>query len=248
MDIPADLENRSPLKFTHHHTKGTPHGRHEQNLGASTGTVACPQTSAGQDQNRADPAISGTGATSGNRKFPRRRARLGSHHFDERRAGRGLARHRRTRTGATLQPGNGASPAVRNGFVRGGQVGGGGLQQAGAAVVDFVLVGALVTVFFVALIQLALVLHVRNTVADAASSAARYGALGDRTADDARERASLLVSTALGPHYVQDVTVSVQTQNGLQVLSVSISAPLPLVGLFGPARTLEMMGHAVISK
>ena len=113
---------------------------------------------------------------------------------------------------------------------------------------DFVLVGALVTVIFVALIQLALVLHVRNTVADAASSAARYGALGDRTADDARERASLLVSTALGPHYVQDVTVSVQTQNGLQVLSVSISAPLPLVGLFGPARTLEMTGHAVISK
>ncbi|MHA7305432.1 TadE/TadG family type IV pilus assembly protein [Arthrobacter sp. TMN-49] len=114
--------------------------------------------------------------------------------------------------------------------------------------VDFVLVGALVTVIFVALLQLALALHVRNTVADAASSAARYGALGDRTAADAHERATMLVGTALGPNYVQDVSVSVETQNGLNILQVSITAPLPLIGLFGPARSLEMSGHAVITK
>ncbi|MFQ4147228.1 TadE family protein [Arthrobacter sp. LAPM80] len=113
---------------------------------------------------------------------------------------------------------------------------------------DFVLVGALVTVIFVALIQLALALHVRNTVADAASSAARYGALGDRTAADARERATMLVGTALGPNYVQDVSVTVETRNGLNVLRVSITAPLPVLGLFGPARSLEMTGHAVIAK
>ncbi|MGO2539793.1 MAG: TadE family protein [Specibacter sp.] len=114
--------------------------------------------------------------------------------------------------------------------------------------VDFVLVGALVTVIFVALIQLALVLHVRNTVADAASSAARYGALGDRTAADAQARATLLVGTALGSDYAQDVSVSVQTSNGMDILIVTISAPLPVVGLFGPSRTLEMTGHAVIIK
>lgn len=114
--------------------------------------------------------------------------------------------------------------------------------------VDFVLVGALVTVIFVALLQLALALHVRNTVADAASSAARYGALGDRTAADAQERAAYLVGTALGPNFVQDVSVSVETHNGLDVLRVSITAPLPLIGLFGPARSLEMSGHAVIAK
>lgn len=122
------------------------------------------------------------------------------------------------------------------------------MREAGAAVVDFVLVGALVTVIFVALIQLALVLHVRNTVADAASSAARYGALGDRTAADAQARAVLLVGTALGPDYAQDVSVSVQTSNGMDILIVTISAPLPVVGLFGPSRTLEMTGHAVIIK
>jgi hypothetical protein len=122
------------------------------------------------------------------------------------------------------------------------------LQETGAAVVDFVLVGALVTVIFVALLQLALALHVRNTVADAASSAARYGALGDRTAADARERATLLVATALGPNYVQDVSVNVETRDGLNVLRVSITAPLPVLGLLGPSRSLEMTGHAVITK
>lgn len=114
--------------------------------------------------------------------------------------------------------------------------------------VDFVLVGALVTVIFVALIQLALVLHVRNTVADAASSAARYGALGDRTAADAQARATLLVGTALGPDYVQDVSVAVQAGKRMDILVVTISAPLPVLGLFGPSRTLEMTGHAVITR
>lgn len=114
--------------------------------------------------------------------------------------------------------------------------------------VDFVLVGALVTVIFVALIQLALALHVRNTVADAASSAARYGALGDRTAADAQARATMLVATALGPDYVQEVAASVQSNDGLAVITVSIRAPLPVLGLLGPARTLEMTGHAVITK
>lgn len=123
-----------------------------------------------------------------------------------------------------------------------------GVREAGAAVVDFVLVGGLVTVIFVALIQLALVLHVRNTVGDAAASAARYGALGDRTAADAQERAAMLISTALGPNYVQDVAANVETRNGLAVLTVSIKAPLPVLGLLGPARTLEMTGHAVITK
>ncbi|MDD0858800.1 TadE/TadG family type IV pilus assembly protein [Arthrobacter alpinus] len=120
--------------------------------------------------------------------------------------------------------------------------------DSGAAVVDFVLVGALVTVIFVALLQLALVLHVRNTMADAASSAARYGALGDRSAEDARARAILLMDGALGPNYVQDVSVSVKNQDGLDLLEVSINAPLPLLGLFGPTRSLEMTGHAVITR
>ncbi len=120
--------------------------------------------------------------------------------------------------------------------------------QDGSAVVDFVLVGALVTLIFVALLQLTLALHVRNTVTDAASSAARYGALGDRTPEDAMERARTLIAGALGPGYVQEVSVGVESLDGVEILNVSISAPLPVLGLFGPPRSLEVTGHAVITR
>ena len=59
--------------------------------------------------------------------------------------------------------------------------------ERGAAVVDFVLVGGLLTMFFLAVIQLTLLLHVRNTLIDAASSGARYGTLADRNAADAEQ-------------------------------------------------------------
>nr|WP_218062905.1 TadE/TadG family type IV pilus assembly protein [Arthrobacter sp. SDTb3-6] len=120
--------------------------------------------------------------------------------------------------------------------------------ERGAAVVDFVLVSAIVTVIFLALLQLALVLHVRNTVADAASSAARYGALADRTAQDARDRADLLIGSALGDGYSREVSAGVTSSNGVRILTVSVTAPLPLMGLWGPGRTLEMSGHAVVDK
>ena len=101
---------------------------------------------------------------------------------------------------------------------------------------------------FLALIQLALVLHVRNTVADAASSAARYGALADRTAQDAHDRAELLIGSALGNGYAQDISATTSSVNGVPVLTVSVTAPLPLLGLLGLGRQLEMSGHAVIAR
>ncbi len=68
--------------------------------------------------------------------------------------------------------------------------------ERGSAVVDFVLVGAL-SPFFLGIVQLALVLHVRNTLIDAAASGARYGTLADRTTADARERTTQLIGVAL---------------------------------------------------
>ena len=64
--------------------------------------------------------------------------------------------------------------------------------DSGSAVVDFVLVGALLTLVFVGVVQLAVVLHVRNTLVDCASEGARFGALADRTPDDGAARATLI--------------------------------------------------------
>ncbi|MFK4294990.1 Flp pilus assembly protein TadG [Arthrobacter sp. GAS37] len=117
-------------------------------------------------------------------------------------------------------------------------------DEQGSAVVDFVLVGGLLTVFFLAIIQLTLVLHVRNTLIDAASSGARYGTLADRTPADARERTAELIGTALNADFARDVSTSEASFQGIRTLEVTVRAPLPVIGLIGPGAALEVRGHA----
>jgi Flp pilus assembly protein TadG len=119
-------------------------------------------------------------------------------------------------------------------------------RERGSAVVDFVLVGGLLTMFFMAVIQLTLVLHVRNTLIDAAASGARYGTLADRNAADARDRTSELIGMALNADFAKDVTTSEVTYQGIRALEVTVRAPLPVIGLIGPREALEVKGHAAI--
>lgn len=118
--------------------------------------------------------------------------------------------------------------------------------ERGAAVVDFALIGGLLTVIFVAIIQLTLVLHVRNTLIDAASSGARYGTLADRSPQDAVGRAEELIRGSLSDSYSSDVTVGQSTVGGVRTLEVVVRAPLPVIGLIGPAGVMEVRGHAVL--
>lgn len=119
--------------------------------------------------------------------------------------------------------------------------------ERGSAVVDFVLVGGLLTVFFLAIIQLTLVIHVRNTLIDAASSGARYGTLADRTPVDARERAGSLIGTALNADFARDISTSEASFQGIRTLEVTVRAPFPVLGLIGPVAGLEVRGHAAIT-
>ena len=118
--------------------------------------------------------------------------------------------------------------------------------ERGSAVVDFVMVGAVLTLFFLGIVQLALVLHVRNTLIDAAASGARYGTLADRTAADARERTTQLIGVALTPEFARDVTTTETSYAGIRTLEVTVRAPLPVIGLIGPREFLEVKGHAAI--
>lgn len=119
-------------------------------------------------------------------------------------------------------------------------------RERGSAVVDFVLVGGLLTMFFLAIIQLTLVLHVRNTLIDAAASGARYGSLADRGAADAEERTRTLIVTALNPGFAGQVSTSEVTVQGLRTLEVTVRAPMPVIGLIGPRDMLEVKGHAAL--
>lgn len=119
-------------------------------------------------------------------------------------------------------------------------------RERGAATVDFALIGGLLTVIFIAIVQLTLVLHVRNTLIDAASSGARYGTLADRSASDAAARTSSLISGSISSEYAQDVSVAQVKQGGAEILQVTVRAPIPVIGLIGPAGAMEVTGRAAL--
>ncbi|MDJ0456339.1 pilus assembly protein [Arthrobacter sp. NQ7] len=119
-------------------------------------------------------------------------------------------------------------------------------SERGSAVVDFVLVGGLLTMFFLAIIQLTLVLHVRNTLIDAAASGARYGTLADRSASDAEERTRSLIGTALNQSFAEQVSTREVTVRGMRTLEVTVRSPMPVIGLIGPRDMLEVTGHAAV--
>lgn len=100
---------------------------------------------------------------------------------------------------------------------------------------------------FVGVLQLALSLHVRNTLVDSAGEGARHGALVGRGPDDAVVRTQQLISSALTDDLAGDVTARTQTVDGVETVVVTVRAPLPVLGLVGP-RTLKVDGHAVDEK
>lgn len=118
--------------------------------------------------------------------------------------------------------------------------------ERGSASVEFVLVGALLTLLTLAVLQLALVLHIRNTVLDAAAEGARVASLADNQLGDGVQRTVDLIDTAIGPAFATDVTADYSNFLGVRAVAVTVRTPLPLVGLFGPHHSLEVAGHAAL--
>ena len=98
------------------------------------------------------------------------------------------------------------------------------------------------------MLQLTIVLHVRNTLVDCAGEGARYGALAGHEPADGAQRARDLVTQSLSAAYAQAVTAQRITLDGLEVVEIEVEAPLPLVGLVGPAGTLTVRGHALVEQ
>ena len=120
--------------------------------------------------------------------------------------------------------------------------------ERGAAIVDFALVSGLLTLVFVAVIQLAVVVHVRNTLADCASEGARLGALADSDPQAGVERTRELITADLSGRYGADVSSGRETVAGLDTVVIRVRAPLPVVGLFGLGHVITVEGHALAER
>ena len=119
-------------------------------------------------------------------------------------------------------------------------------DERGAAVADFTLVSVLVVGLFLAVFQLGLALHTRNTLISCASEGARLGARADAVPGQGVSRTQALISASLSSRYARHVTSRQTVVGGVRVVEVRVVAPVPVLGLLGPADRLDVVGRAFL--
>ena len=110
------------------------------------------------------------------------------------------------------------------------------------------MVSGLVVLLFTAVLQLGLVLHVRNTLISCASEGARLGARADAAPGMGAARARELIGASLSERYADDVSVGTGVVGGVQVVEVRVRAPFPVIGLLGPDGRLDVTGRAFLER
>jgi hypothetical protein len=113
--------------------------------------------------------------------------------------------------------------------------------QRGAAVVDVVLVMVVLVPVVLGILQVALVLFVRNTLASAASEGARLAATRDRGPADGAALTRAQIDDAVSGKFAQEVSAR---QTG-DTVEVTVHARVPALGIGGPGIDLTVTGHAV---
>lgn len=118
-------------------------------------------------------------------------------------------------------------------------------DERGAAVPEFVLVLLVLIPLVLGIAQVALVLHVKNTMVAAASDGARSAAMLNAGTGAAQDRAREVIRTTLADRYAGSVVARESDVGGVAVVEVRIRGEVPPLGLWGPGVSVEAVGHAV---
>jgi Flp pilus assembly protein TadG len=118
-------------------------------------------------------------------------------------------------------------------------------DERGSAVVEFTLVSVVLVGLFLGVLQVGLVLHVRNTLVACAAEGARYAANADRDLADGEARTAALIVESLSADSAGEVSSRYVTTAGVQLVEVRVTTTLPLFGWLGVERGLTVSGHAV---
>ena len=119
-------------------------------------------------------------------------------------------------------------------------------SERGSAVADFTMVSAVVALLFIAVFQLGLALHIRNTLVSCASEGARFGARANADPEDGAARARELISMSLSQRYAGQVTAQLVDAGGVEAVAIEVVAPLPVIGPLGPDGRLRVVGRAFL--
>lgn len=117
-------------------------------------------------------------------------------------------------------------------------------EERGSAPAEFTMMAALLMVLFLAVLQFAGMIHARNMLTDAASVGARYGALADRTAEDGLERTQELINSSVAGGIAQNLSYEYREVPEGQVLTITVTAQIPVLVMLGGVGTVEVTGSA----
>lgn len=111
--------------------------------------------------------------------------------------------------------------------------------------VDFVLVLLVLLPLVLGILQLALVLHVRNTLASAAAEGARHAAVVGSSARAGEAKVHELVDGALSQEFVRSVSVRPADVGGAPGYEAVVEADVGLLGLGDAGVQVRVTGHAI---
>ena len=121
--------------------------------------------------------------------------------------------------------------------------------ERGSAVVDFVMVSVLILTLLLAVLQVAVYVHVRNVVTASAQAGARYAANADVDSASGAARTVEVVARATSEQTASGLRCSSTEEvdaSGLILVVVRCSGAVPaLLGSLGDLLPLEVTGRAV---
>ena len=120
-----------------------------------------------------------------------------------------------------------------------------GDAESGSEVVSTVLVQGLAVLLILLLAQLAFASHVRTMSVSAASEGARRGGLLGGDEGEAIARTSELLDSLVGASKDREIAVDRHSDEGVDILVVTVRTRLPLVGGLGP-RWMTVRGRALV--
>ena len=140
------------------------------------------------------------------------------------------------------------APQARRGSLEGGRSST-SPDERGSAVVEFVLVSVLIVVLLLAVLQVAVYVHVRNVVTAGAQEGARYAANADVPTTEAAGRTLAVVARATSVQTAQGLVCTAAEEvdaTGLVLVTVRCRGAVPtlLAGL-GAVLPLQVTGRAV---
>jgi hypothetical protein len=122
-------------------------------------------------------------------------------------------------------------------------------SERGSAVVDFVLVGVLVVALLLAVLQVAVYVHLRNVVVASAQEGARYAANADVPAEVGADRTLEVVGRATSAQTAAGLRCTAQQEvddSGLVLVVVRCAGAVPsLFAALGDLLPLKATGRAV---